>query len=399
MKNRLIVKYSTLGGLFLALVSGAGCLLAGRSAALAAGVSLSAFLAALPLPYLLAVPLVRRRALSRARESGIAVLNDAALALFAEVDTLVLAKNGVITNGCPYIREIAPEGTSQSSLLALAASAERSAAHPIGRALYEAAIARRCRLQTASALAEIPGRGAEALIARTPVRVGHADWLIEEGVAISASLLARGDKMADAGLTPVFVSYGRSCRGIIAMADDIPDEIAPSLHRLQRRGLSVHLLTGEGARTTAAIKKQLGLNGARHSLTPGGKAREVQLLLAHGHTVAMLGAGTRDDAALEAADVRILLVRGKDAECASAHHDIRLEDGRMEGLIPLHAISRRFASLTRENRILAVLAWILLLPAATGLFHTLGAPLLSPALTFLAVLSVSLLIVLNSLRA
>ena len=71
----------------------------------------------------------------------------------------------------------------------------------------------------------------------------------------------------------------------------------------------------------------------------------------------------------------------------------------MESLLSFLAISRKFASLTRENRTLAVLTWILLVPAATGVFHPFGAPLVPPLITLLGVLLASLLIVLNSLRA
>lgn len=399
MKNRIVVKYSLLAGLFLALLSGTSFFLATRSAALTAGVFLSVLIAALPIPLLLAAPIVMRRSLRRAREANITIVNEKALMLLAEVDTIVTVKNGVITEGAPYIAEIVPEGTSQSALLALAASAERTALHPVGRVLYETALARRCRLQAASALSEMPGKGAEALISRTPVRVGHADWLIEEGVPISGALLARGDKMADAGLIPVFVSYGRNCRGIIALADDIPSEAAPSLHRLQRQGLSIQMLTGETARVTAAIKKQLGLNGARPNLSPSEKAREVQLLRTHGHTIAMMGAGTRDDAALREADVRILLVREDVQEEETQAHDIRIERGRIGDLLPLFAIARKAAMLTRANRLIAISAWALLVLIATGLFHPLGSPLLPPTIALLALFLVSLLIVMNSLRA
>lgn len=404
MKNQTIVKYSLLCGLFLALLSGISYFFAERNIVLAAYVFFSALFSCLPLPYLLASPIARIRSLRRAQEAGITILNAAVLSHFAEASTLVLAKNGVITAGHPYISELVPEGTNQASLLALAASAERKAEHPVGRALLATAMQRRCRLQNASAFSEVKGRGAEALIASTPVRVGHADWLIEEGVAVSKSLLARAGKIADAGMTPLFVSYGKHTRGIIAIRDDIPDEVAPSLHRLQRRGLSVHMMTGDPLRTASAIKKQLALNGASAALSPSEKAREVQLLRTHGHIIAMIGAGARDAAALGEADVRIQLVRkGSDAESqhAAEHtaYDVRLESGHMKSLLSFLAISRKFASLTRENRTLAVLTWILLVPAATGVFHPFGAPLVPPLITLLGVLLASLLIVLNSLRA
>ena len=130
------------------------------------------FIAGLPLPYILGKLLPYTRGSRQAQKNDITLASDSQLAEIGNIDTLILARHGVVTEGHPYVANLYPSGISQNALLSLAASAEKQAVHPLGRAIYETASQRGLQLIEASTFIEIPGCGVEAIVGRNSLRVG-----------------------------------------------------------------------------------------------------------------------------------------------------------------------------------------------------------------------------------
>ena len=271
----------------------------------ASEIFLGIFLAASPLPFIVSRWLIALRIKRRLRDSGVTCSRMSALTELLHVDTIAFNRNGTLTEGSVFISALVPEGMTQGSLLALAASAEREATHPYAHALYDTAVQRGLHLQRHSAARETESFGVEALIARTPVRVGKKEWLQEENIEISAALLTRADQLATSGQTPLFVSSSKYARGIIAVRDDVRAEARRALIALKERGLSLILLTGETKRLANATGKELRISEVRSDLTGTDKAREIRLLQSRGAVVAMVGDPMADQAALRAADISI----------------------------------------------------------------------------------------------
>ena len=271
----------------------------------ASEIFLGIFLAASPLPFIVSRWLIALRIKRRLRDSGVTCSRMSALTELLHVDTIAFNRNGTLTEGSVFISALVPEGMTQGSLLALAASAEREATHPYAHALYDTAVQRGLHLQRHSAARETESFGVEALIARTPVRVGKKEWLQEANIEISAALLTRADQLATSGQTPLFVSSSKYARGIIAVRDDVRAEARRALIALKERGLSLILLTGETKRLANATGKELRISEVRADLTSTDKAREIRLLQSRGAVVAMVGDPMADQAALRAADISI----------------------------------------------------------------------------------------------
>ena len=271
----------------------------------ASEIFLGIFLAASPLPFIVSRWLIALRIKRRLRDSGVTCSRMSALTELLHVDTIAFNRNGTLTEGSVFISALVPEGMTQGSLLALAASAEREATHPYAHALYDTAVQRGLHLQRHSAARETESFGVEALIARTPVRVGKKEWLQEENIEISAALLTRADQLATSGQTPLFVSSSKYARGIIAVRDDVRAEARRALIALKERGLSLILLTGETKRLANATGKELRISEVRADLTSTDKAREIRLLQSRGAVVAMVGDPMADQAALRAADISV----------------------------------------------------------------------------------------------
>ena len=428
MKKSFSIKYLLIADLALAAGMSAYWFSTGLSPLQISGIFIAIFFAGCPMPYYLASPLVLNRAAKAAGSKDIQLRDPEALDRLQYINTLALSKNGTVTEGKPYISDLVPEGMTQSSLLALAASAERNAVHPIGQAIFKTAATRNLRLQRLSASNEIPGCGVEAIISGKPVRVGRLNWLKKEKVDISAELLTKNDKLACRGKIPVFVSNGKYARGIIALEDAIPPDIILSIHHLQRSGLNIVMLTGDSHRTAAAIKKATDIDDIRADLTPADKVREIQLMRAKGGNIAVAGNPESDQELFAEADLSIKLIpsqkkfvsrrrvetidmvedeeEAEEAETpAPAENeavgklqpDIVIQGG-LRSFIRAMELARMTHSVIRQNRKIAYLTWLLLLPPAMGLLTVFDGPFLNPDIAFGGCFAASLLILLNSLR-
>ena len=416
----------------------------------ASEIFLGVFLAASPLPFIVSRMLIALRIKRRLRDSAIVCSRMGALTELLHVDTIAFNRNGTLTEGNVFISALVPEGMTQGSLLALAASAEREATHPYAHALYDTAVQRGLHLQRHSAAHETESFGVEALIARTPVRVGKKEWLQEENIEISAALLTRADQLATSGQTPLFVSSSKYARGIIAVRDDVRAEVRRALNALKERGLSLILLTGETKRLANATAKELRINEVRSDLTGTDKAREIRLLQSRGSVVAMVGEPMADQAALRAADISIgcpssfekpsleqeedsphdplheELLRGPDGNEAAREieplmspedaayfeaqalrnqghstnftPDITLDSEGLPSLVTLWDTCNAARTRAKQNRLLSVLFLLIFTLAAAGVFTVLDAAILPYSFVGGALVLLLILLIVNALR-
>ena len=416
----------------------------------ASEIFLGAFLAASPLPFIVSRWLIAMRIKRRLHSSAVVCSRMGALTELLHVDTIAFNRNGTLTEGNIFISGLIPEGMTQGSLLALAASAEREAVHPYAQALYDTAVQRGLHLQRHSAAREAESLGVEALIARTPVRVGKKEWLQEEDIEISAALLTRADQLATSGQSPLFVSSSKYARGIIAVRDDVRAEVKRALQQLRERGLSLVLLTGETRRLANATGKELRISEIRSDLTGTDKAREIRLLQSRGGVVAMVGDPMSDQTALRTADISIgcpssleeppaspeedapqdplheELLRGPNENISAEERepllpaenaayfeshplhkrscsadftpDIMLDAAGLPSLVALWDTCNAARSRAKQNRWLSIFFLLLFAPASAGLLSFLGAPPLFYPFVAGALLLLMLLLIMNALR-
>ncbi|MBR6342285.1 MAG: cation-translocating P-type ATPase [Selenomonadaceae bacterium] len=440
MRKSIPVKYLLLADILLASGMAGWELLSTNQLVSALIVLLSVLIAASPLAYAVCSPVVLYFAKQNAEKENIAVGRPSALSRLCKIDTLVVGKSGTITEGDPFITDLIPEGLLQSTLLSLAASAEEGSRHPIARVICRTAAERDIRVYPASAFNEIPGCGVEALMNGTSLRVGRTKWLQENKARISANLLTKVDQLACRGKIPLIVCEGKNAKGIIALEDPIEPAIPSTVRRLAKLGIGTIMLTGDSQRTASAIAKSASLAAARANLTPAGKAREVQLMRTRGCTIAMAGIPELDEEAFAEADLSIVLgkppkeiigdvstmnlmdikdeedmgeLEKNELQIRRELSEMRIEKGmaalkerKADILLPqglpqilvILDIAKRAQELILQNRRIAYLTWLLLIPPATGLLTIFEDPLLLPLTAFAGMLAATLLIIGNSLR-
>jgi cation transport ATPase len=167
------------------------------------------------------------------------------------------------------------------------------------------------------------------------------------------------------------------------------------------------MLTRENKRTANTVAQKAGLDAAQGQLTTEGKLREIQLLKARGTGVAFVGRGPVKPEIAQAVDALIELApltennAAMEAGLPSGPQNpqaIYLQSGLLWDFATLQEIGQQTLSRIRLNKLIALIAFILILPLAAGAFHDFGLPFL-PAWGALAGQGLALILVtINSLR-
>src|SRR5437867_788053 len=338
----------------------------------------------------LATPTSIMVGIGRGAELGILIRSGAALEQARALTTVVLDKTGTLTTGELAVKEIVvrQEGWSREKLLQFAASAEEGSEHPIGEAIVRMARELRIALEPLKGFAAVPGHGIRATVKGQPVRVGNLRLMEVDGLRV-AGLEAETARLAEAGLTPMFVAVGGTVVGVIAVADTVKKHAREAVSALKVMGLDVVMITGDNPRTAAAVAKEVGIERVLAEVLPEAKALEVIRLQGEGSRVAMVGDGVNDAPALAQADVGIAIGAGADVAMEAA--DITLIGGDLRAVATAIQLSRATMRNIQQNLFAAFVYNILLIPVAA-----LG--WLNPILAAAAMGASSVSVVTNALR-
>lgn len=308
---------------------------------------------ACPAALFFASPFALPEALKKCRAQKILVKNVSVFGTLKHVSAIALSKSGGITEGRPFLATIVGEGLSDSAILGLAASAENGVSHPLARVLVTNAVKRGARLMRVSATSSIPGKGVEALINGRAVRLGKREWLEEEGVAISNSLLTQGDRFASRSKIVIYLATGRSAKGILVFSDEMRSDMPRTIRLLEALGVQTVMMTGDCRTAAKRTAKDAGISLCRADLAPADKAKEVRMLQAHGHSVALLAAKKEDAEAASMADVVLTM------QASEIAPDVLIDSGDPSHIPQLITLSRKAVRAVRLALALAFLAAVL----------------------------------------
>jgi Cu+-exporting ATPase len=256
-----------------------------------------------------------------AARHGILIKDAQALETAHAVRTVVFDKTGTLTEGKP--RVVAVEGGD--ALLRKAWAVQQTSAHPLARAVAEAARERGLPPPVAAdADAEaLPGRGVRARVDGANVYLGNRRLMQEIGAALDAWMDAARRHEAD-GRTVSWLAVedgaGLRVEGLLAFGDRLKPTSAAAVAVLRGMGVDTVMLTGDNQGAAALAARELGLTRYVAEVLPADKARAVRDLMAKDGKgrVAMVGDGINDAPALAAADVGIAMAGGTDVAMHTA---------------------------------------------------------------------------------
>ncbi|MBW0108058.1 copper-translocating P-type ATPase [Pseudonocardia sp. KRD-182] len=337
----------------------------------------------------LATPVAIMVGTGRGASLGILIKGVEVLERTRKITTVVFDKTGTLTRGDMALTDTEPgAGIDPAELLRRAGAVEADSEHPIGQAI--AAAARVVGpLPAVTGFSAVAGHGVRAQVEGTTVWVGRRKMLAEAGLVLPDELAATAQRLEEQGRTAVFAGWDDEVRGVLAVADTLKEGAADTVAELHRMGLKVAMITGDNARTAAAIAKRVGIDTVLAEVLPADKQTEVARLQAAGEVVAMVGDGVNDAPALVAADLGIAIGTGTDVAIESS--DLTLMRADLAGVATAIRLSRRTYRTILQN-----LGWAFGYNVALIPLAALG--LLNPIFAGAAMGFSSVSVVANSLR-
>ncbi|WKD62242.1 Copper-exporting P-type ATPase A [Corynebacterium ciconiae DSM 44920] len=330
----------------------------------------------------LATPTALLVGTGRGAQLGILIKGPEVLESSRHADTIVFDKTGTITTGEMSVSAVHAPARSEEEVLGLAAAVESGSEHPVGRAIRAAAAERSITVPAASDFQSTPGQGVSAEVQGQLVSVAKPGQQDPTEVV---------ENLRKTGATVVVVRVDNAPVGVIAVADEPRPEAAAALATLAEMGLKPWMLSGDNEKAARHVARQVGIaeENVIAEVLPEDKVQQIAALAQQGRTVAMVGDGINDAAALTEAELGIAMGGGTDVAIEAA--DITLMHADLRATADALRLSRATLRTIHGNLFWAFIYNVVLIPVAA-----LG--LLNPMLAGLAMSLSSVFVVTNSLR-
>ena len=282
--------------------------------------ALALLLIGCPCALVISVPASIASALSSGARRGILMKGGAVIEAAARTTRVAFDKTGTLTVGRPAVTDVIPLGATEAELLAVAAGIETGSSHPLAEAILRRAEEAKVAPLPATGAKALIGKGVEAMVGGAPAWVASPRYASEMG-ALDGIGIRRAAEMEEDGKTVVVVFREKQTLGLIAMRDEPRADATEGVRQLKAMGVSSVMLTGDNARTGAAIAGLMGLEH-RAELMPEDKVTEIKAMVASakvsGGGVIMVGDGINDAPALAAASVGVAMGSGTDVALETA---------------------------------------------------------------------------------
>lgn len=336
-----------------------------------------------PCALVLATPTAIMAGIGNVTKHGFLVREGDALERLAGVSKIAFDKTGTLTYGMPQVTAVWASETAigKEQLYRLAAAAEASSEHPLGKAvvrgfqqLYGTALPR------AEQFHMIVGSGVTACIEGRDVRAGNESMMEAAGTVLSKEAKDRAEEYIAQGSTIIYVAVDSAFAGFLALIDTVRRESAAMMQDLTRLGVQPVLLTGDNENAAKAIASQLGIQDVHAQCLPEDKLRHIRDYQNRQERICMIGDGINDAPSLKQSDVGIAM-GGIGSDIAIDAADIVLVDDEVKELPHLVALSKRMMftikcnltfSMTLNFIAVALAMFGILNPVVGALVHNAG---------------------------
>jgi len=355
-----------------------------------------------PCAFGLATPMAIASASGLAARFGILIKNGGVLETLSKIDHVVFDKTGTLTEGRMQVQEILiSKSTKQNNskdmdaetLMQHAAALEHYSEHNIASAICSWAEVKDLPLLTAQQVENQPGYGIKGLvdngIHQSSVTIGTQQWLRKNQIDLDEDLKHSAHQWEAKGSSCVHVAIDGRHAGIIAINDQLRSDAKTLVDALRASGIRMTILSGDRKPVVERIAHQLGGMESIAEVLPEDKDKIIQRLKEGGATVAMVGDGINDAAALSRADVGIALGSGTDVSGESA--DIVLMSNELDKVRLAMQLSQRTLRTIRQNIGISFTYNIIMVPLAV-------AAMITPLVAAISMPISSLLVIGNAAR-
>jgi Cu+-exporting ATPase len=341
----------------------------------------------------LATPTAITVGLGRGAELGVLIKETSALEKAGKVTTIAFDKTGTLTKGRPEVTDLFPIDMDAKKLLELAASVEKSSAHPLAKAIVGRAEDEAITLRGTDGFDTLRGMGVLAKVDGKEILVGSTKLFDERGIKYPPEV----DELEGQGKTVVLLAIDGRLGGVIGVADALKETARDAIVELKKMGLTPVMVTGDNPKTAHSIAHEVGIEPDHviSHVLPQDKSEEIKKMQAKGEVVAFVGDGINDAPALAQADVGIAIGSGTDIAIESGEIVLMKDD-------PLDVVASLQLSLKTMSRIRQNLFWAFaynsaLIPLAAGALYPFFRVTFRPELAGLAMALSSVTVVSLSL--
>jgi P-type Cu+ transporter len=384
--------------LLVTLITLGAWLFLGAPAEAAFTAAVAVLIIACPCALGLATPTALLVGTGRGAQQGILIKGPEVLEASTGIGTVVLDKTGTVTTGAMQLTSLLSARQwggeyEDTDLLRLAGSLESASEHPVAHAITNAA-----RESLGSRSGSLPrpqnfrshaGTGVSGEVEGHHVIIGRRRLMGASGIQLPSEVSDLVTEAETHGSTAVLVAIDGEFSGILTVSDTVKETSAEAVAELMRLGMEPLLLTGDNEGAARRVAEEVGISNVVSEALPEDKVATIKGLQSQGKTVAMIGDGVNDAAALAQADLGIAMGTGTDVAIAAA--DITVIRGDLRSAADAVRLSRRTLRTIRENLFWAFLYNTAAIPLA-------AAGLLNPMLAGAAMVLSSLSVVANSLR-
>jgi P-type Cu2+ transporter len=355
--------------------------------------ALSVLVIACPCALGLATPTAIMVGIGKGAENGILIKDSESLELTQKIDTLILDKTGTITEGKPTVNQV--HFFKENDLIkSILKSLENQSEHPLAEAIVQHFKENgNVELERFESLT---GKGVKGEFEEQTYFVTKPSFLKEIDISLSIPQTELISNWQNEGKTVVVFFTSKELLAIISISDSIKSTSAEAIHRLQKNGLNVIMLTGDNEQTAAAVAKEVGIETFKANCLPSDKSDYIRELQQKGHIVGMVGDGINDSVSLAQADVSIAMGSGSDIALDVAKMAITSNDlTKIQTAIKL---SKKTMNTVKQNLFWAFIYNIVGIPIAAGALYAVNGFMINPMIAGAAMAFSSVSVVLNSLR-
>lgn len=345
----------------------------------------------------LATPMSVMVGVGKGAQNGVLIKDAESLETLSQIDVLIIDKTGTITEGKPSVEKVGfEEEFSEEQVLQCIVSLNQHSEHPLADATVKYGKEKDIEVLQVSDFNSVTGKGVTGVVDGKKLALGNDKMMEEAGSKLSNQLQHKIQEEQKKGKTVPMLSVDGKVVGFVVVADKIKKTSKQSIVELQKKGVSVIMLTGDNHDTAKAVAKEMNLSEFKAEMLPQDKLEMVEKLQAEGKKVAMAGDGINDAPALAKSDVGIAMGTGTDVAIESA--GVTLVKGDLHGIVKAYHLSEKVMTNIKQNLFFAMIYNTLGVPVAAGVLFPLFGILLSPMIAALAMSFSSVSVIANALR-
>lgn len=336
-----------------------------------------------PCALVISVPLTYFSGMGATSRHGLLFKGALYLEELRRITAVVFDKTGTLTVGEFEVKKVLTSSISSEDALGYISAVEAHSSHPMAQAILRHTT--NSERKEVKDIEEVTGMGLTAIGSNGErLLVGSERMMLKEGLEVPQSLSPQGE-------SAVLLAIDRAVKATVILSDQIKPQSKATISDLQHLGINkLVMLSGDKPEVVLATAKEIGLQDARGSLLPDDKMRAVEELMVNDR-VAFVGDGLNDAPVMTMSHVGIAM-GGIASDATIEAADIVIQGNDPYKVVQGIEVSRHTHKIVVQNIIFALgFKFAVMILALLG-FASL-------TLAVLADVGVTLLAVLNSLRA